>query len=72
MRSILLLLSFAVTYTAISGSFINPYPRYKSYYDGGDSGEALYLTPYIEKGDIETVKLTWFFWFWKNKMNNVK
>lgn len=36
-------------------SFINPYPRYKAYFDNGDPGEPLYLTKYIESGDLETV-----------------
>lgn len=42
-------------FTIISGSFVNPYPRYKLFCDGGDPGDALYLTKYIESGDIETV-----------------
>lgn len=31
------------------------YPRFKHYRDDGDPGEALYLTPLIEKGDVEQV-----------------
>lgn len=34
-------------------SFINIYPRYKHYDDGGDPGQPLYLTPYIENGKLE-------------------
>lgn len=38
------------------GSFINSmYPRFKHFRDDGDPGEALYLTEYIEKNDIENV-----------------
>lgn len=58
MRFILLILNFAVTYTVIGGSFVNPYPRFKLYNDGENPGDALYLTKYIENGDIETVNKT--------------
>lgn len=54
MRSILILFSISVIFTVVS-SFINPYPRFKFYKDDSDPGEPLYLTPYIENGDIETV-----------------
>lgn len=60
MRFIFLFSFILVTLTAVRGSFINPYPRFKSYNDGGNPGDALYLTEYIEKGDIETVNLLWF------------
>lgn len=39
----------------IDASFINPYPRYKYYRDNDDPGEPLFLTKYIENGDIELV-----------------
>lgn len=55
MRYILLFCNISVMFTIISGSFVNPYPRYKLFCDGGDPGDALYLTKYIESGDIETV-----------------
>lgn len=57
MHLIWLFYSISVFFTVISASFINPYPRFKSSNDGGDPGDALYLTEYIEKGDIETVNL---------------
>nr|AAY27740.1 salivary/fat body serine carboxypeptidase [Sitodiplosis mosellana] len=56
MRLILLLFNISVTFCVISGSFINPYPRFKSFHDDGDPGEAVYLTKYIESGDIETAR----------------
>lgn len=34
----------------------NPYPRYAEYSDGGDTGEPLFLTEYIESGQIELAK----------------
>lgn len=40
---------------AIEASFINPYPRYVKRQDSGDPGEALYLTKYIESGELELV-----------------
>ena len=57
MRLIFLFLNISVTFCVISGSFINPYPRFKLFKDDGDPGEAVYLTKYIESGDIETVRL---------------
>lgn len=60
MRFIFLISFILVAVTAVHGSFINPYPRFKLYDDSGDPGNALYLTEYIEKGDIETVNLLWF------------
>lgn len=44
-----------VILTIVKGSFVNPYPRYKFYGDDGDPGEPLFLSKYIENGDIETV-----------------
>lgn len=35
--------------------FTNPYPKFAKYVDDGDPGEALYLTKYIESGEIELV-----------------
>lgn len=32
------------------------YPKFKKYSDGGDAGEALFLTTFIEKGDIEKAR----------------
>lgn len=48
-----------IAVSAIEASFINPYPRFKAYHDPSDSdaGEPLFLTKYIESGDIELVKL---------------
>lgn len=63
MRFIILISSIFVALTAVHGSFINPYPRFKSFSDGGNPGDALYLTEYIEKGDIETVKFCCVFPF---------
>lgn len=40
----------------VDGSFVNPYPRYKVYHDSNDPGDALYLTKYIESGDVELVR----------------
>lgn len=57
MRLILLFYNISVIFTVISGSFVNPYPKYKLFSDDGDPGEALYLTKYIENGDIEMVSL---------------
>lgn len=56
MRKILIFFLISAIYTIAEGSFINSmYPRYKLYTDNEDPGEPLYLTKYIEKGDIETV-----------------
>lgn len=57
MRLLLILFAISVALDHINASFVNPYPRYESYNDGGNPGEALYLTKYIENGDIETVCL---------------
>lgn len=37
-------------------SFINHYPRYEEYFDGGDPGQPLFLTPLIEKGKINEAR----------------
>lgn len=55
MRVFLLFCAISVISTNVSGSFLNPYPEIKFFSDYGDSGDALYLTEYIENGDIETV-----------------
>lgn len=55
MRSISLISLIAVILTVVDGSFINQYPRFKLQKDDGDPGEPLYLTKYIESGDIQTV-----------------
>lgn len=55
MRLIFLFFIIFLAFTVISGSFVNPYPRFSSFNDGGNPGDALYLTKYIENGDIETV-----------------
>lgn len=57
MRSICLI---TIIFTVVNGSFINPYPRHKLYKDGGDPGEPLYLTSYIESGDIEKVSNSFY------------
>lgn len=57
MRLLFKLFGVLVALSYINASFINPYPRFESYNDGGNPGEALYLTKYIENGDIETVRL---------------
>ncbi|XP_031635907.1 venom serine carboxypeptidase-like [Contarinia nasturtii] len=56
MRIILLFLNIAVAVNLIHGSFVNPYPKFKSFSDGGDPGEALYLTKYIENGEVEKAR----------------
>lgn len=55
MRSLLLLVTSMVALASIEASFVNPYPRYAKYEDDGDPGEPLYLTKYIESGDLELV-----------------
>lgn len=49
------LILFAVLIGAVQ-CFINPYPRYSEYYDGGDTGDAVFLTEYIERGQFELAK----------------
>ncbi len=51
----MLLLAFTVLISVVQCSF-NPYPRYSEYSDGGDTGEPVFLTEYIEKGEIELAK----------------
>lgn len=57
MRFILLICNIAVFFTVISATFFNPYPKYELFSDGEDPGDALYLTDYIENGEIEKVCL---------------
>lgn len=61
MRLILLIVNITIAVNVIHGTFVNPYPKFKSYNDGGDPGDALYLTKYIESGDIEKVSFLWLF-----------
>lgn len=51
----MLLFVFTVIIGGVQCLF-NPYPRYSEYYDGGDAGEPLFLTEYIEKGEFELAK----------------
>lgn len=62
MRLFSIFFSVFITLTGINGSFMNPYPRFKFFSDGGNPGDALYLTKYIENGDIEKVSLTKFYY----------
>lgn len=56
MRFILIVFSVLVLlFARINCSLIDSYPCYELLNDDGDPGEALYLTKYIESGDIETV-----------------
>lgn len=55
MHFILAFFLTVVIFTTVDGSFVNPYPRYEFYTDNDDPGEPLFLTKYIENGDIETV-----------------
>lgn len=56
MKKMWIIFIISAIYTIAEASFINSmYPRYKFYKDNGDPGEPLYLTKYIEKGDINTV-----------------
>lgn len=59
MRIVISCLSLAVVSlvatTAVS-AFTNPYPRYKSYHDGGDPGEPLFLTELIKAGDLQKAR----------------
>lgn len=66
MRLFLLVLTLLIAFVANEASFFNPYPRYAKYEDNGDPGEPLYLTKYIESGDLELVSfvrcsLNWFY-----------
>lgn len=44
-----------VAIATIEATFVNPYPRFARFEDDGDPGEALYLTKYIESGNLEFV-----------------
>lgn len=44
-----------VIFTIVECSFFNPYRQLRYYSDDDDPGEPLYLTEYIESGDIEKV-----------------
>lgn len=57
MRLIVVIVNISVLFAVTSGLFLNPYPQPKYFSDDGDPGEALYLTKYIESGDIETVRI---------------
>lgn len=54
--SVILCISFCLCF--IECSFINPYPRFKTHHvrHDEDTGEPLYLTPYINKGKIDEAK----------------
>lgn len=56
MRLFFAICNISAIFFAVSGSFVNPYPRFQHFSDDGDPGEALYLTKYIESGDIKTVR----------------
>lgn len=55
MENFMLLFVFTVIIGGVQCLF-NPYPRYSEYCDGGDAGEPLFLTEYIEKGEFELAK----------------
>lgn len=56
MRQILLFCNILVLSAVVSGSlFYNQYPELKFSSDSRESGDALFLTKYIENGDIKTV-----------------
>lgn len=57
MRFFLIVCNISVLLFAkiISGSVINRYPRSNIVNDDNDPGDALYVTKFIESGDIETV-----------------
>lgn len=63
MRLIFLIISSIIAFAIVDASFVNPYPRFTAFRDGGDPGEALYLTKYIESGDLELVRNLIFFFF---------
>ncbi|KAJ6644320.1 Venom serine carboxypeptidase [Pseudolycoriella hygida] len=52
----LLIVSLLAVLVGVSQCTVNPYPRFKEYSDGGDTGEPLFLTEYIENGRIELAK----------------
>lgn len=62
MRQIFLIISCAIILIIcdVDASFVNPYPRYKAYRDNNDPGEPLYLTKYIESGNVELVSFVCF------------
>lgn len=51
----MLVLLLTVLIGVVHCSF-NPYPRYSEYYDGGDTGDPVFLTEYIETGQFELAK----------------
>lgn len=58
MLQISVILCITICLGFIECSFINPYPRFKTHHvrHDEDTGEALYLTPYINKGKIDEAK----------------
>ena len=42
-----------LTFLCSASALFNPYPRYKAYDDGGDPGQAVYVTDLINKGRFE-------------------
>lgn len=52
----------------VDASFVNPYPRFQAFRDDVDPGSALYLTEYIERGDIEKVSV-FVYHFRRNILN---
>lgn len=60
-----------VALASIGASFVNPYPRYAKYEDDGDPGDPLYLTKYIESGDLELVSFLLVRLHSKTKFANV-
>lgn len=55
MENLKLALILTVFIGVVQCSF-NPYPRYSEYYDGGDTGDPIFLTEYIESGQFELAK----------------
>jgi len=51
---------FALLFVAFCSSdaklFTNVYPNIKAFYDGGDPGDPLFLTPLINKGDLASAR----------------
>lgn len=59
MSPILLFCNILVLSAVVSGSlFYNQYPEIKFTSDSRESGDALFLTKYLENGDIKTVSYT--------------
>ncbi|XP_037034544.1 venom serine carboxypeptidase-like [Bradysia coprophila] len=50
---IFIVLTFSI---GVVQCLFNPYPRYTEFFDGGDTGEPIFLTEYIEKGEFELAK----------------